>query len=706
MHLAALPLTSNGKIDRRLLPEPNQARPELEKKYASPRDAVELNLTQIWEEVLGVRPIGIEDRFFELGGHSLLAVRVIAQVEKVFGRKLRLATMFQAPTVEHLAAILREEIKEGSITAGTSLVEIQRQGTRPPLFLVHGAGGGMFWGYVNLSRHLGADQPVYGFKSHGLDGTSEYARIEDLAAEYIRDLKKVKPEGPYQLGGYCFGGNVAFEMARQLEESGEQVDFVALMNCAPPNSRYTRVEWSLRWFSRLLKNLLYWAKYVRQWSPSQRKEFFRWKRSILLSKLRLGRDSTPRAGANVDVRDLVDLSSYTPEQQQVWEMHIRALLEYHPQPFGGRVNLYRSPGHPLWCSFDPDYGWGDFAKRGVEVSIVPGAHEKILEEPCVTNLAESLLRSLNNGVPTAEHKSAFTPMRVLKGVIAQATLFWMASEAEVWQVECAGFDGRAPCLGSVLQHLGIFALGLGRRSSRKIEEQEAKRGQDTAIALSPARNGKAAVEGKLDLQRLELSIETTQKFAQLCRRAGATLECGLIAAVKVLLFRYANFGDSAPILSRWPEGRNGWPELRCAVNELLAGPQLHGNLSFPEVLHLLSCHLQEISTPPAPEHDSQNRVCLLEIAWVPQSEMHQEKDETKADLALALEIKAGIATFELRFAPSLEDAVAEDSFSISNGFGGHSEFSRSNSSANFHFWTIVSGGNFWKAHSTTQLPGI
>jgi len=149
----SLPLTSNGKIDRRALPEPDQSRPELEKKYASPLDNVERELTRIWESVLDVRPIGIGDRFFQLGGHSLLAVRVVALIEKAFGKKLRLATLFQAPTIEQLATFLREPLAEAK-PARTSLVDIQVGGTRPPLFLVHGAGGGMFWGYINLARQL------------------------------------------------------------------------------------------------------------------------------------------------------------------------------------------------------------------------------------------------------------------------------------------------------------------------------------------------------------------------------------------------------------------------------------------------------------------------------------------------------------------------------------------------------------------------
>ena len=403
VELELLPLTPNGKVDRSALPAPDQGRPELEKRYAAPRDEVELRLTKIWEEVLGVRPIGIEDKFFDLGGHSLLAVRVIGQMEKAFGRKLRLATIFQAPTIQQLAAIIREEIAESSVTTGTSLVEIQASGSRPPLFLVHGAGGGMFWGYVNLSRHLGHDQPVYGFKSRGLDGQEELGRIEEMAAQYIGDLRSMQPRGPYYLGGYCFGGNIAFEMARQLTAQGEEVALLALLNCAPPNSEYCRMRWTPIWWLRFSRNLLYWANYFTSLSSAQRREFFRWKWEGLKKRLAGFRGAAQAEASKVDAGSLVDLSSFPPEQRRVWEAHIRALLDYHPEAYAGRVHLFRSPGHPLWCSFDPHYGWDEVAKGGVTMAVVPGAHERILEEPCVKVVAAELEKVLRgNQGPMAE----------------------------------------------------------------------------------------------------------------------------------------------------------------------------------------------------------------------------------------------------------------------------------------------------------------
>ena len=387
--LESLPLTPNGKLDRRALPEPKGVLTESE-GYLHPRNDIEARLARIWEEVLDARPVGIRDKFFDLGGHSLLAVRLVSRIEKEFSKRLRVASIFQAPTIEELAGIIRENaVEEG---AKSSIVEIQTKGERPPLFLVHGAGGGMFWGYANLSRHLGSSQPIYGFRSRGLEGLPEFSSIEEMAAQYVSDLRTVQANGPYYLGGYCFGGIVAYEMARQIVNRGEKVALLALLNCAPPNSRYTRTDLSLLWCYRFVQNLFYWTGYVRQLTPAKRREFASWKWHRLKQRLRGGAQNS---NGHVDVGNLVDLSSFAEEERKVWEEHIRVLLKYQPQPYDGKVHLFRSPGHQVLCSFDPDYGWGELARGGVATSIVSGAHEKILEEPCVAAVANELEKLLN-----------------------------------------------------------------------------------------------------------------------------------------------------------------------------------------------------------------------------------------------------------------------------------------------------------------------
>src|SRR5262249_18473165 len=151
----------------------------------------------IWENVLGFSGFGIRDNFFELGGHSLLALRIFAQVERVFGRKLAASVLFQAPTIEQMASQLTQE---GFASQWDSLVAIQPQGTTSPLFMVPGIGGNVV-AYADFGRVLGRDTPLYGLQSVGLDGRAmPFDRVEDIAAHYVQEIRRLQPQGPYSLG--------------------------------------------------------------------------------------------------------------------------------------------------------------------------------------------------------------------------------------------------------------------------------------------------------------------------------------------------------------------------------------------------------------------------------------------------------------------------------------------------------------------------
>ncbi|HET7451575.1 MAG TPA: amino acid adenylation domain-containing protein, partial [Thermoanaerobaculia bacterium] len=229
--VASLPLTPQGKVDRRALPAPKADPGEAR---VSAQDGIELALVRIWEDVLGVRPVSVRDNFFTLGGHSLLAVRMFARVENALGRRLPLATLFQAPTIEQLASAIREE---GWSAPWSSLVVIQGGGARPPFFCVPGVGGNVV-GFYTLARHLGVDQPVYGLQARGLDGIAEPdTTVEEMAGRYLEQMRAVVPRGPYFLGGASFGGKVAYEMARRLSDEGESVALLALFDTFAPGSR-------------------------------------------------------------------------------------------------------------------------------------------------------------------------------------------------------------------------------------------------------------------------------------------------------------------------------------------------------------------------------------------------------------------------------------------------------------------------------------
>jgi amino acid adenylation domain-containing protein/non-ribosomal peptide synthase protein (TIGR01720 family) len=228
--LSALPLTANGKVDRQALPTPELARHGLPDAFISPRDDWELRLTRIWEEILDTRPVGVRDNFFDLGGHSLLAVRLMFQLHTLSGRELPLALLFEKPTIEELAQVLREQIP----VSVSSLVPIQSSGANAPLFFVHAHGGGAI-AYYPLAQQLGRNQPFYGLEAPGLDGQQEpFSDIPDMASHYIAELRRVQPQGPYQLGGHSFGGLVAFEMAQQLVKHGDEVSVLAILDTAAP----------------------------------------------------------------------------------------------------------------------------------------------------------------------------------------------------------------------------------------------------------------------------------------------------------------------------------------------------------------------------------------------------------------------------------------------------------------------------------------
>ncbi|NJQ98394.1 MAG: amino acid adenylation domain-containing protein [Hydrococcus sp. CSU_1_8] len=236
--LDSLPLTPNGKIDRLVLANsPSFIEEFISEEPAealtTSRDDVELKLTKIWQEVIGLKSVGIRDNFFDIGGHSLLAVRLFVQIEKTFQKMLPLSTLLQSPTIEQLAEILRQNESSKSCSP---LVTIQSEGSKPPLFCIHGGGFNVLI-YRDLAIQLGADQPVYGLQARGLiDNEPIEARIESIAADYIQEIQKVQPQGPYFLAGLSNGGNIALEMAQQLQAQGQKVALLALFDCYGPNS--------------------------------------------------------------------------------------------------------------------------------------------------------------------------------------------------------------------------------------------------------------------------------------------------------------------------------------------------------------------------------------------------------------------------------------------------------------------------------------
>jgi thioesterase domain-containing protein/acyl carrier protein len=382
--LDALPLMPNGKVDRRALPVPDRARPELEKAFVAPRDDLELQLAQIWEEVLGVRPVGVRDNFFELGGHSLLAVRLFAVIEKRLGRKLPLTTVFQGATVEHLASLLRQQAKPGP---QSSLVAIKSDGSKRPLFLVHPAGGHVF-PYVHLAHYLGPDQPCYGLQARGLEkGEEPHTRIEDMAAYYIEALRTVQPAGPYLLGGWSMGGVVAFEMAQQLHAQGQRVALLALLDGRIPTPDETFPEEDYE--AVLLVERYFGLSFGPLESLAQLPKD---------EQLAFMLEQAKSAGLVPAELDVSEARRFI----ELLKSDLRATQNYALHLYPDRVTLFKASEELAGTSPDPTLGWSEWADAGVDVHLVPGNHANLVYQPHVEVLAEKLNACISQALSAEE----------------------------------------------------------------------------------------------------------------------------------------------------------------------------------------------------------------------------------------------------------------------------------------------------------------
>lgn len=353
-----------------------------------PNTDLERELCCIWQELLRVERVGIRDNFFELGGHSLLAVRLFAQIEQRLQVKLPIVTLFQSPTVEQVACAV---VQQAAQSPEIGLLPIQSKGGQPPLFLVHGAGGDVLWGYANLAAHTDRDQPIYGIQA---GDNQEFSTLEEMAAHYVARVRAFQPSGPYHLGGYCFGGNVAQEMARQLEAQGQSVALLALLDCAAANGGYETFDWrrptAVLDFTR---NVYYWLDDFLHLKGGQR-------RSLVLRKLRTlpgklwGRMLGRQSPADFELEEFIDVTHVSKREIWLWNNHLGLLVRHVSKPYGGRITLLRTRSHPLVCSFENDLGWGKLAAN-VTIKRIPGSHEGIFMEPHVCGLARELTGALS-----------------------------------------------------------------------------------------------------------------------------------------------------------------------------------------------------------------------------------------------------------------------------------------------------------------------
>lgn len=388
--LEALPLTPNGKVERRALPAPEQSRPEIGASYVAPRTPVEEVLANIWAEVLNVERVGIYDNFFDLGGHSLLAVRVVQSIEKRIGRSVRVADIFQAPTVEQLSGLLP---KNEPAAPWSSLVPLQTKGFKPPFFWVHGDISDAY-----LPRYLDAEQPLYGLNHQSTDGQRAlYTTVEDIATHYLEEILTVQRRGTYRLGGNCFGGLVAFEMARQLQERGQKVDLLMLLNPACREPGHSSNPSSGKSF---LRNNV--PRCVQAFQSARHQDalyLIKGFKNLIAYEVSSVIGAGKRLIQKVVYKTYLRLGFPIPvslRSRYILEIYARATESYTVKAYSGDMVLFFAHDYPQHLRMD----WSKRSTGSVRMHNVPGDHVGALDDINVKVWAERLasyLESLEDG---------------------------------------------------------------------------------------------------------------------------------------------------------------------------------------------------------------------------------------------------------------------------------------------------------------------
>jgi len=337
--LNSFPLSHNGKIDRHALPVPGAVSPESDEadvgEYAQPRDFVEYQLSEIWDEVFNSPwPICIHSNFFAVGGHSLMAVKMIAQIKNIFGCEMPLASLFQAPTIAQLADVIRNDQQKSD---WSYLVPLQSSERGGPIFVIHLLDGIIFQLHMHFARFIGKYGPVYGIQARGVDGQQEpQTNFKEMAATYLGAMFKVQADGPYRIIGICDGATVAYEMAQQLHAAGKKTGLLALVVPSDPPFQIKGVRpESMGPVSRALKGHL-------------------------------------------------------PELRKVIDAHFLARFTYYPKTYSGDVVYFEAVDDPASTSVPIRNAWQELITGDLQVVSVPGDHNSCVRDPLLARLAKKL----------------------------------------------------------------------------------------------------------------------------------------------------------------------------------------------------------------------------------------------------------------------------------------------------------------------------
>ncbi|BAZ68993.1 amino acid adenylation [Fischerella sp. NIES-4106] len=383
--LNSFPLTPSGKIDRRSLPKPDFSNLITHENFTPPRNDLERKLVQIWSEILQISEIDIRDNFFEIGGNSLLALHLTNAIEQKFGRELSLSTLLTNSSIEKLAEILQNST---DIFSNSPIVAIQPKGTKRPFFCIHPAGGHVLC-YFSLAHYLGTDQPFYGLQAQGFYGEEEpLTTVTEMASLYAQAIQTIQPTGPYQIGGWSFGGVVAYETAQQLHQQGKEVSLLAILDSYVPilldkNKKIDDV-YLVGVLSRVFggmfgqDNLILLAE-IENLSVEESLNY-------IIEKARQAKIFPPGVERHNN-RRILDVLVGT----------LKATYFYQRRPYPGKVTIFRAREKHIMAP-DPTLVWVELfsvlAAEEIEIHNVPGNHYSFVLEPHVQALAESLQKCL------------------------------------------------------------------------------------------------------------------------------------------------------------------------------------------------------------------------------------------------------------------------------------------------------------------------
>ena len=337
--------------------------------YLAPRNDVELKLLSIWESLLNHQPIGVTDDFFDLGGTSITAIRLFTEIEKQFNRNLQPITLLKHRTIRALSELIKDETKDEPWSA---LVPLRASGSKPPVFCLHGGGGHVFF-LKDLAKHLGADQPFYALQKLGLNEVEPVVHdVKTMATNYLSEIRRIQPKGPYSIIGYCLSAPICYEIALQLNKIGQVCALVGIIDSRRTPNYFPKrtVKEKIQRFTKMIRG--------NDWS--------------FVTEVLRQRLINPIRGRGA----YLVASRQSKKEADLWNMTNAVLDEYVWEPYPGKITLIatkqRQEDQMLKYMIDD---WTPLAKGGLDVHVVSGNHGAIFYEPEVEHLAEQLKQCLD-----------------------------------------------------------------------------------------------------------------------------------------------------------------------------------------------------------------------------------------------------------------------------------------------------------------------